>query len=292
MKLVLAILAASATLIAPAAAGAARVGHEPDGRIVYRAADNEVNDVDVRRDTTGAYPFARTLLYTESAALLTPGAGCLPGSPVACEARDDAAIYLGNRDDRAAQRVDAFSRSYVYGEAGDDDIFSSGGQAYAEGGAGADRVTVSSNGDSIAYGGRGHDDLRASSTNFAILYGDDGADVLNGFAPNVRLLGGAGPDTITGTAGFGLGGFAEGGAGDDRISVTADGSRWRIDAGAGHDAITVTGDGIDNVVCGPGWDFANVAPEDIVAPDCEVARVAGTTLPKRTPAHTRTRLSR
>src|SRR5918994_931633 len=190
MKLLLVVLAASATLTAPAAAGAARVGHEPDGRIVYRAAENEVNAVDVRRDATGAYPFAQTLLYTESAALLMPGVACLPGTPVACQARDDAAIYLGNRNDRAAQRVGDFARSYVYGEAGDDDIFSGGGQAYAEGG-----------------------------------------------------------------------------GGDDRITVAADGSRWRIDGGTGHDAITVTGEGVDNVVCGPGWDLANVGPEDTVAPD-------------------------
>jgi hypothetical protein len=124
-----------------------------------------------------------------------------------------------------------------------------------------------------------------------VLSGDDGADVLNGFAPNVRLLGGAGPDTITGTASFGLGGFAEGGAGDDRISVFGDGSRWRIDAGAGRDAITVTGDSIDNVVCGPGWDLANVGPEDVVAPDCEVVHVSGAA-PATTRAGTRTRSNR
>jgi hypothetical protein len=273
MRPVVALLIAIGSLIAPATASAARVGHEPDGRIVYRAAHDEVDDVDVRPDWT---PFARTLLYTASAALLTPGPGCLAGPPVACEARDDAAIYLGNRDDRAAQRVDARSRSSVYGEAGDDDIFSGGGQAYADGGAGADRVTVSSGGDSVASGGRGNDDLRAISTNFAVLYGDDGADALNGSAPNVRLFGGTGPDTITGTAGFGIGGLADAGPGDDRITLAADGSSWRIDAGTGHDTITVTGSGSDNIVCGPGWDVANVGPEDVVAPDCEAVHGAAT----------------
>jgi hypothetical protein len=154
--------------------------------------------------------------------------------------------------------VGSGSGSHVFGQTGDDDIFSSGGLATADGGAGDDRIQLSAAGDAVGYGGRGADTMTARATFFAVVHGGDGPDRLDAEGSNVRLHGGPGGDVITGFATLGgVGGIVEAGRGADRITTTGDALPWRISCGAGLDTVTAR-------------------PEDSVAADCETVRRTGT----------------
>jgi RTX calcium-binding nonapeptide repeat (4 copies) len=274
MKRSAAVIAAVTSLAGPGAAGAATLGTAQDGRLVYRAAVGELNDVTAREDFDGTHPWPRTLVFTEAVAAVAVGAGCVDSDPIACELRDTD-IHLGNRDDRGGLRVDAFRTSRVWGDSGDDVVSSSGGEAYGFGGAGDDTVSVGAHGSAIGNGGGGDDTLGAGSVGFAVLNGDAGADVLTAGAPRVTLDGGPGPDTIDGTVqGFGSG-LMLGGAGADQLTSSASDAGWRIDGGGGRDEIDAGSSGADTIACGAGRDTVRAGTDDVVAADCETVVLAG-----------------
>jgi Ca2+-binding RTX toxin-like protein len=297
------IAAAVALLVPVGTAWSATLGVVPDDRgydsLLYAASPGEVNDftVDPWRHSS-EYPWGAYLPFAEASAPLTLGASCteMPsqctpafGTPVY--------VYLGNRNDRA-NVVPFYSRSYVYGEEGDDDIVSNGNDAYAWGGPGND--TVRSGADSIAaaWGGAGDDIVSGGSGASGIdLHGDAGDDLLTwngGFI--VTADGGSGNDTIVDVFNdkYTYRKHLDAGPGDDVViapgaEVTGGAGRDVLSGGTGRevfsgddgdDVIDVAGDPgtVDNVSCGGGRDTVRADPDDQIASDCEVRLQATTSL--------------
>lgn len=188
----------------------------------------------------------------------------------------------------------------LYGGVGDDTILGGDGADQLYGGSGLDSLQGGTGNDSLGGDGSdtlrgeaGNDDLQlygdpngGSSPYVALLDGGAGADHLALFldAGHSTMLGGTGNDTLVagfGTAGTGL--YADGGEGNDSISVLgnlgamllggagndtieASGFGLVIDAGAGNDRISVatslglwTG-GANRVTTGAGADVLALSP--------------------------------
>src|SRR5215210_8442199 len=138
MSRLLLVVSSAATTLALAAPASAAVVSLDAGGLQYRAAPREANRVDMQTGLAPFYPFF------EYGATLTAGPGCSGSQPVVCgDGHTFAApqVYLGDRDDVAF--VDSFFGSpRVFGEGGNDDIWSGGGT------------------ETFAYGGPGNDTLR------------------------------------------------------------------------------------------------------------------------------------
>jgi Ca2+-binding RTX toxin-like protein len=284
---VLCTLAAVAATAGPAAAATvSKVGSE----VTYRAAPREVNRVEMRT------PFAPIFPFFEYSATLTAGENCTGTFPVVCQdgAGGIPTVTLGDRDDVAF--IDSFSGSpRVYGEAGDDDIWSGGNvETFAYGGAGADTLRLNTDGAGVGLGGSGDDRIGSNGSVQDDLQGEGGDDLLASKARAGRLSGGSGRDELveveqgSGTLDGGSGpdvlvapnGFSViGGTGADTIKA-----HGTIDAGSGTDVIDATdeqeGMAPDTVTCGSGFDLVWASAEDTVAADCEfVLRKPAPTLP-------------
>jgi Ca2+-binding RTX toxin-like protein len=235
-------------------------------------------------------PPAQFFPFAEAGAPLTLGAGCTP-TPPRCAGlfSTPVYVYLGNRDDRA-RVVPFYPRSYVWGEAGNDDIVSNGSDAYAWGGSGDDKVHAGAAFVAEAWGGSGDDVVSAGDGAALIrLHGDAGDDLLTPHGGTVTTVeGGSGDDTIVigeqgtssarsdGGSGNDVirspGGEAHGGTGRD--SMTGGAGREVFSGGGGDDAIDVAGDPgtVDVVSCGSGYDTVSADDEDEIAGDCERRR--------------------
>ncbi len=98
------------------------------------------------------------------------------------------------------------------------------------------------------------------------LEGGAGDDEIIGGGEHDTLIGGPGDDTLQGDEGRNT---LDAGDGND-VVISNSPSDDRIIAGAGDDEIIGNADGnLDGVSCGPGFDVAEAAPEDIFV-DCEV----------------------
>jgi Ca2+-binding RTX toxin-like protein len=261
-----------------------------DTPIIFRAFPGETNNLTIS---------GNNVLF-DSLAALTAGAGCglQAGGSVTCEPGSRVVeADLGDRNDEAhtagfwtgtlrvsagpgedTVAVDSFCcATFVYGEAGNDDIAAGGeGGQVADGGPGNDIVKAGgAAGTATGRGGPGNDLVyfRAQMRSVAILEG------------------GNGDDTIVSQP---AGGTAEGGNGDDIIaihgripSVTVDGSFTihggdgadtiiggvfadTIDGGDGRDYIDVLEGEADTVSCGPGRDVVRYDASDAIAADCEI----------------------
>jgi Ca2+-binding RTX toxin-like protein len=149
----------------------------------------------------------------------------------------------------------------LYGRAGSDSIAAGAGDDLVEGGAGADLIDgaegndflYGGHGDDVAHGGAGNDWLDENSLSGgggrAELYGDSGDDtlILFRYEPGPRhfhvLSGGEGHDRIS--AGLAYGGtlIVDGGAGDDRITLSdqQEGASAIVTLGSGKDVIETAG---------------------------------------------------
>ncbi|WP_417267839.1 calcium-binding protein [Celeribacter baekdonensis] len=143
----------------------------------------------------------------------------------------------------------------VYGDGGDNKIYTRLGHDYVEAGGGND-IVVASHGNDIVYGGDGND----------VLNGGNGKDRLSGDAGNDRLVGEAGDDTLLNFEGVGWliagdgndflvdgsgNSVLAGNNGNDRIN--AGGGNDRVYGDAGDDIMT-GGNGVDRMTGGPGND--------------------------------------
>jgi Ca2+-binding RTX toxin-like protein len=295
------VAAGACALVAaiPAAyAGTVGVSLTSSDDVTFVAQSGERNALEV------VYP-SQTLIFTDSGAPLTAGAGCVSLGPnsAQCEIRPNVNAYLGEKDDNArvtwAGRVQVWAGSgsdsvvassfgqagIAYGEAGDDVVGAVGeGGQLADGGPGDDVLNVFAfGGESAGSGGDGRDVIEfrsAMNTGIgpATLDGGSGSDTILAqptWTGTSTADGGPGNDVIVITTAapfFGLGAsyLLSGGPGSDTLTggVTVD----TADGGDGNDVIDVRDGGADTVACGTGFDVVRHDASDTVAADCEVRR--------------------
>ncbi|MGL1862654.1 MAG: FG-GAP-like repeat-containing protein [Pseudodesulfovibrio sp.] len=116
----------------------------------------------------------------------------------------------------------------VYGNDGNNVVFSGKGQDWIWGEAGEDTL-VGGRGQDMIYGGE-DDDLIVGGRDGDLLFGDEGDDVVFGGHGNDHIYGGDGSDTLLGGSGSD---FIKAGAGDDVIF--GDAGADTLDGGAGND---------------------------------------------------------
>ena len=270
-RVTLIVVLALGSLALPSASEAARIGLVgPEGgpqQLRYQAGDRERNHL--RVDPLN--PLVQELVVSEAAVSLTLGAGCAAGPDVRCFVPrmsgpgTGVAAALGDRAD-TARLVPFYVDSHVWGERGDDDLYSNGwdhGDAW--GGPGSDTIALGAEFESRGYGGDGDDTLTATAVGIE-LYGGDGNDVMRGESFSHLFDGGRGADTIVTPPGPFHSGTVHGGDGGDLIvggrSVFGEGGADRIDV-SGNDAL-------DSVSCGAAKDSVLADPDDTVAADCEL----------------------
>ena len=120
---------------------------------------------------------------------------------------------------------------YQYGDAGNDTMFSAGGNDWLAGGEGDDDI-YGGGGDDNLFGGNDQDVL-VGEGGYDQLYGEGGNDLLiSGYANPIMLI------AAVSDAGFDVGGFMDGGTGNDvlRVDVAFTGL-LTIDGGADTDLI-------------------------------------------------------
>jgi len=136
----------------------------------------------------------------------------------------------------------------IYGGAGHDEVYGSGGSDYFYGGSGSFNVSVG-NGASYVYAGSGA----------TTVVGGSGGDYIEGGSGVGLLVGGTGNDTIFGGSGasslYGWGGndYINGGGGNDYLMADkgpADDSDW-ANAGSGG-SVTIDGGGGNDTIFGSG----------------------------------------
>ncbi|MDT4987000.1 MAG: hypothetical protein QOI74_1094, partial [Micromonosporaceae bacterium] len=272
----LGIVATALLPASPARAASATVALQ-SGKIVFRAAAGQVNNLTVSRLGTTGYMFADIVP-------IAPGAGCaaVGVAAVACIAAANVILDIdaGDLDDTVTKTSD--NSSIIAGGAGNDslnggpgltdpdvstsndlrggdgnDILTGGnGTDVLDGGPGADKMLGGAGADLVTYASRtlpvtadldgAADDGQAGEgdligTDVENLTGGSGNDVLTGNGANNVFNGGPGNDTLTGLAGSdGL----TGGLGNDVLSggdgddfLLVEGGTNTADGGAGDDTI-------------------------------------------------------
>ncbi len=199
----LALVLAELALFTPVLLAAGNVQIK-NGIIVFRAGNNEVNDIEIDPAVPTADDLVLAVAVTDRAnTLITVGPGCTAsGNRAVCERRNLISVDLGDKNDRVSQKLTSQAiRMSVHGGTGDDVL---------TGGVLADT-----------------------------LDGDSGNDTIDGGEGNDVLRGGLGDDRLTG--GLGVDSFF-GGAGRDVIN-SRDGVAEIVDCGIGIDsAITDSND--------------------------------------------------
>jgi uncharacterized delta-60 repeat protein len=107
-------------------------------------------------------------------------------------------VHGGDGNDTVRANSDADHPAVLFGDAGDDNLFTGDGRDSVYGGAGRDTVHAG-NGPDLLSGGGGHDKLFGQGGNDRI-YGGAGDDRLDGQGGGDRLVGAAGSDRINGGA--------------------------------------------------------------------------------------------
>ncbi|MBM0204740.1 hypothetical protein JNW90_17880 [Micromonospora sp. STR1s_5] len=140
----------------------------------------------------------------------------------------------------------------IYGDAGDDAIYSRGAEGHDTlyGGLGDDIIRSEGGGFTLVYGDEGNDDLTSIVTGHDTLYGGTGDDTLTSMAGNSVLYGGDDNDTLI-TNGLGHD-TLYGGAGDDHFEIVSGGDN-HLFGDAGNDNFTIfTHSGNDTIEGGTG----------------------------------------
>jgi Ca2+-binding RTX toxin-like protein len=282
-----------ACCLLPGAASAATISATDDRNGVVFRSGSEDSDMLI------SWPSAAGFEIPYAGGVLTAGHGCVAGPPVLCEAWPAANwdIRLGAGDDRS-KGLGAFGGTEtVDGGSGDDEIYANGQRNFVTSGAGNDVGIVNSNSRATLDGNSGDDRLAATDQGSVMVDGGSGDDIVVG---NVRggndLSGSSGDDIIVSTRDGGKffsGGTADGGAGDDVISVPANSTygehTWALNGGtgadtifgspgvdavsggAGNDTVDVSGNGpADRVSCESGRDVVYADADDVIAANCEL----------------------
>ena len=178
---------------------------------------------------------------------LDEGDGAADNVPIVDEDNDN--DWLNGGDDK----------DYLFGENGDDIVFSGNGDDYLDGGDGNDYLFGEADNDYL-YGGNGFD----------YLNGGDGDDILSGDADDDIIYGQAGNDILTGGSGY-----------DQFFYVT--GAPFTPDLGvdtitdfySGEDKIVLENTMFSVLTSTPGIGFSNPEEFAIVASDEEAATSSG-----------------
>ena len=216
----------------------------------YFTLTNESDVVDASNDATGA-----TYVMWGGDDTFTGGSG-------------NESVFGGDGNDNISTGAGG---DFVDGGAGDDTIDGGVGDDWLSGGAGNDTI-YGGIGDDTIEGGAGNDVLWGESGQDSFLFSDNwGADTVYGGGLGIDLdtldfsnvtvdvtVTFSGWEDGTATDGINTVGFDNieaitGGAGDDTIDASADGSGLALDGGAGADAITA-GSGDDTITGGAGDD--------------------------------------
>ena len=184
-------------------------------------------------------------------------------------------VGAGADDGASGEGDDVVAVESVVGGSGDDTIVADPATGTsASGGPGADRLVGSAGADRLD-GGPG-DDVLDGSAGADVLEGGDGIDTVT-YASRTSgvtvVLDGVAGDGAPGEGDLALTEQIIGGQGPDRLTGQA-GVVNRLDGGAGDDVLNVRGDGAevsDVVFCGAGIDVALVDDADGAADDCEDA---------------------
>ena len=209
--------------------------------------------------------------YVDAGARLNAQGSCVAGPPVTCPGFSTTAT-LGAGADTA--KIASFGPVAISGGGGGDGIYDWAATVSVDGAGGSDLLIGDANGLATITGGAADDRVFGRGAGVD-LSGDGGADLVVSDANNATLSGGNGADTLVATKNAAAG-HMNGDAGSDLL--TADGvpmpilGGWTFDGGAGNDVIEATGDGStpDTVICGPGGaDTAYVDASDVVGADCE-----------------------
>lgn len=299
-----------AAIAAGGAAEVAQAGIATGRPATFMASAGERNALTVDRTSNGEVQF------TDAGTPMVAGLFCLPiplGQAL-CDPDGDARdtdgggvrVDLGDRDDRAIVR--GVPRSGGKGAPGSITVVGGAGKDYLEsaasafirleGGAGDDTLVSGVSASGVLIGGAGADTTASNALCCATSYEDhergvrvtldgkpnDGAPDEFDDVETAAVIGGPGPDVITGDSGInaltGAGGadVLVGGAGDDTIDATV--------------ALGQASDGADTVTCGTGNDDVSAEANDKVAVDCEVIRVGGASGPPVVLDHAATRARR
>lgn len=291
MRPSIALLATAAVGLAlPAGAAASSVASTNPGvpgATIELLGTKKASDVTLTRGANSE------LQLTDAAQRLKAGAGCTAGSPVVCPL-GPLNVTFGSAADRFSGF--SMADISVWGGAGGDTIAANGSRTTVWAGGGDDTLDLGSNGRSTGHGGAGDDHLRGRYGVETFLQGDAGTDLLVGGAPQPHLDGGIGADQlfVRGVQGTADGGDGDdvlvvlpsgsfvppaftfsGGAGSD-VLVAGPGVD-HLDGGADDDLIDVSGDGSrsnaatapDTVDCGDGVDTVWIDPADSAAATCE-----------------------
>jgi Ca2+-binding RTX toxin-like protein len=291
LRLVLVGLGAAVALAAPAAvAQAGVVTSGPNGGIAsevgFKDTAGEPNALKITK-------VKKKLVVKDSAAELTAGTGCVAQSAhmAVCKGAESIRLTLGEGDDTARFGSTVNSYATMNGGPGDDVLYGTKTLDNLHGGGGTDKLYGLGSNDILEDndgpsdtapdtidGGRGNDVAYYKDHNDGIdvdltkgvaagdaikdveaIESGAGDDTLTGSDGDDDLTGGAGHDVLTGLGGddalyVGGGGRADGGAGNDTITV------------AGPDASTTT------VACGAGGqDYVTSRAADQLGTDCEYA---------------------
>ena len=150
-----------------------------NGKIVFRAGNNEVNTIEVDPQVPTADDIATAVALTdESQSRINVGPGCTAsGNRAVCERRSLISIDLGDKNDRVSQKLTSQAIPMSVNGGTGDDVLSGGVLADTlDGGWGNDTID----------GGEGDD----------LLKGDLGDDRLTGGPGKDRFFGSSGADTI------------------------------------------------------------------------------------------------
>jgi hypothetical protein len=244
------------------------------GTLEYHAGSAETNDVTIRRSPS-IYDITDPGLFTPIGATggcstgPTPTATCPSGSLVT-----SILVLLDDGNDRSTilsidpARTDPAT---IHGEGGlddlrgggaDDSLFGDGGDDTLDGAGGSDVMSGGFGVDTVTYKNRVANPVTVTLDGLANDGESGEADTVMSDVENV--VGGGGPDTLSGDAGANT---LSGGPGNDAID--GGGGPDVLDGGQDDDAIIARDGSADTVACGTGNDTAVVDALDVVASDCE-----------------------
>jgi Ca2+-binding RTX toxin-like protein len=278
MRIPLAVLTVTGTLVLPAVAAAApsTVSHDSATSTTTFRSGSDASDLRAIEPLTDP----PRVEFTDDGNPLTVGPGCTPGSPAFCPI-GTVDIRLSADGDQA-EIFTVSSTVNVTAGLGDDDLRASQIRGVTRGGAGDDSIRANSR-EAQVFGDGGNDDVYVFE-DFMRAYGGDGNDLLTTDADPTSLEGGDGYDILIagGYASLDGGDDADiigffdgaengqpinGGGGGDSIHASVGGEP--ISGGPGNDEIYVDGGGADTVNCGSGFDVVYADAGDSVAANCE-----------------------